>query len=325
MLIDILTESLGPPVFTNRSSEYRFCCPKCGERRFRLYVSTAKGQYNCYNCGEFHGSIIGLIAYLRGLPYKEAFEIYREYATSYNLSNDLKEELLEKLKIFNIDKYMLKSHIPLPESFTLLDESDSRGSKRIRKVLHSRLVTDEQITRHKFGYCYDGEYEDRAILTIYEQNELQFWVARATTNKAYKKEMSPTNEEYQISKSEVIFNLDYASENYGAAVLCEGIYDAVAFNSIGCALLGKMISDVQLEKILKYKNKLSRGVYLALDEDAIKYNIRTADMLSKYIPVYMINVQGDPNEMGKKKCLDALKNAEKYDLNYKIKMKLRGY
>lgn len=325
MLIDILVENLGAPVHTNRDSEYRFCCPHCGETKYRLYVSTSKGQYNCYNCGEFHGSIIGLLAYLRGVDYKKAFELYREYATSYNLSNDLKDELLEKLRIFDIDKYMMKSPIPLPETFTLLDESDSRESRRIRKVLHSRLVTDSQITRHKFGYCYDGEYESRAILPIYEQNELQFWVARATRDKAYKKEMSPTNEDYQISKSEAIFNLDYAAENYGSAVLCEGIYDACAFNNLGCSLLGKMISNAQLEKILKYKNKLVNGVYMALDEDAINYNIKAADELSKYINVYMINVKDDPNSMGKTKCLEALQNAESYDFNYKLKMKLRGF
>jgi len=324
LLVDILAENLGPPVFTNRSSEYRFCCPKCGESKYRLYVSTSKGQYNCYNCGEFHGTIIGLLAYLRGVDYKVAFELYREYATSYKLSSDIKEELLEKLKIFDIDKYMIKSHIPLPETFTLLDESDSATSKRIRKVLHSRLVTDEQISRHKFGYCYDGEYADRAILTIYEQSELQFWVARATTN-AYKKEMSPTNEEYQISKSEVVFNLDYAAETYGSIVICEGIYDAVAYSSLGSALLGKIISEAQLEKILKYKNKLTNGVYLSLDEDAITYNLRAADILSKYMQVYMIKVRDDPNAMGKKKCLEALKNAEPYDFKYKLKMKLNGY
>jgi DNA primase len=325
MLIDILAQGLGEPVYTNRESEYRFDCPHCGETKHRLYVSTSKGLYNCYNCGEFSGPIVGLLAYLQGISYKEAFELYKEYANVYTLSGDIRDAILEKLKVFDIDKYMLKSPIPLPETFTLLDKSDSRESKRIRKVLHSRLVTDSQIKRHKFGYCYDGEYSDRAILPVYEQKELQFWVARATTKNAYKKEMSPTNEEYQISKSEVIFNLDYAANKFGAIVICEGIYDAVAFNNIGCALLGKIISEAQLEKILKYKAKLTNGIYLALDEDAIKYNIRAAEILSKYLQVYMVPVRGDPNEMGRQGCLEALKKAEPFDFGYKLKMKLKGY
>jgi DNA primase len=325
MLIDILAQGLGEPVYTNRESEYRFDCPHCGETKHRLYVSTSKGLYNCYNCGEFSGPIVGLIAYIQGISYKEAFELYKEYANVYTLSGDIREAILEKLKVFDIDKYMLKSPIPLPETFTLLDKSDSREAKRIRKVLHSRLVTDSQITRHKFGYCFDGEYSERAVLPIYEQKELQFWVARATTKTAYKKEMSPTNEEYQISKSEVIFNLDYAAKNFGAIVICEGIYDAVSYGDIGVATLGKILSEAQVEKILKYKNKLVNGVYMSYDEDAIKYNLRAAEELSKYLDVHMINVKDDPNEMGRLGCLEAFKKAEAFDFSYKLKMKLKGY
>lgn len=322
MIIDMLAEYLGEPVLTNRSDEYRFYCPHCNDHKPRLYVSTSKHMFNCYNCGEYHGSLITLLKDLRGCTYKEAFDIYREYADTYTIPNKIKDEILEKLKVFNIDKYMIKSPIPLPETFTLLDESDTRESKRIRKVLHRRLITDKMITTHKFGYCYDGEYSNRAILPIYEQNELQFWVARATVKGAYKKEMSPTNESYQISKSEAIFNIDRAATLYNSIVLCEGIYDSAAFLDIGTALLGKQMSDAQLEKILKYKDLLTKGVYIALDEDAIRYALNIADVLSKYLPVKMVKIHDDPNAMGIVSCINALKNAEEYSSKYKLKVKL---
>lgn len=322
MIIDVLAEYLGEPILTNRPDEYRFYCPHCNDHKPRLYVSTSKHMFNCYNCGEYHGSLIRLLKDLRGCSFKEAFEIYKEYADTYTIPDKLRDEILEKLKVFDIDKYMFKQPIPLPETFTLLDESTTTESKRIRKVLHSRLITDKMITMHKFGYCYDGEYAHRAILPIYEQGELQFWVARATVKNAYKKEMSPANEPYQISKSEVIFNIDNAVTMYNSLVLCEGIYDSAAFSGIGAALLGKQMSQAQLDKILKYKDKITKGIYIALDEDAKKYAIGIADELYKYFPVKMIEIHDDPNAMGRRACINALKNAMEYNNKYKLQVKL---
>jgi DNA primase len=321
MLTDIFIDEMGAYLSTNRADEIRFDCPFCTDHRKRLYVNTVKQVCNCYNCG-YTSTLVALISNLRKVSYSEAFKIYRENNGVLRIPDAVKDEVLDTLKIFNYDKYMMKSPIPLPESFTELDSSNSMLAKTVRKNLHSRLVTDEMITQHKFGYCYDGDYEGRAILTIYEQGLLQFWVARAITKNAYKKEMSPTNEEYQISKSEVIHNIDNATTLFNAMVLTEGIYDSAAFGDIGTALLGKRMSQAQLEKILKYKDQLTEGVYIGVDEDAQRYAIEMAEELCKYVPVYMLKIQDDPNSMGVRRCMEALANAEEYNFMYKVKAKL---
>lgn len=325
--MQLLENVLGEAVLTNRPDELRFYCNECNDHKPRLYVNTSKGVYNCYNCGA-HGTIVGLVSKCYKVNFKVAFEMVKDNMGKDFLPESIKQDILDRLKVFDYDKYMLKSCIPLPEGFCPLANSTSVLGKRARKYLHSRLVTDAMINRHKFGYCIDGEYEDRAILTIYEQDALQFWVARTTfnpTTKRIKKEMSPANEEYQISKSEVIFNIDYAAKNFGAIVVSEGIFDAVSYGDAGVATLGKQMSEEQVEKILKYKKYLTDGVYMSYDEDAISFNIKAAETLNRYLPVKMIEVKDDPNSMGRKACLKALGEAKPFGMKYLLEHKLNNY
>lgn len=326
MITDYIMDLMGDLKPTGKGDQLHGNCPFCGDRRSRLYIGVYNQKVYCHNCG-YGGTIIKLIADIERIPYTKAFEIYKEYNGSIVIPEDVTEELSNMLNKIDYTKYLTKSAIPLPEEFQLLEGNTSVYAGRVRKYLTSRLVTKKQIKSHKMGYCSSGKYEGRAILPIYQEDELKFWVARATSKDAYKKELSPSDEDYQVSKSEVIFNIDRAAKLFNTAIISEGIFDAVSWGDVGAGLLGKRCSEEQLKILLSYKDKLTDGVYLALDPDAWKYMIEIADELHQYMPVKIIKMPGDydPNDYarkyGKSACLKLIDSAVEYDRLFKLRSK----
>ena len=317
MIIDYITGLMGAGTTTSKGDETRWSCPFCSDRKKRMYVHNSKHIVFCQNCG-YTGSVVKLIADLEKITYHKAFGIYKEYNGIFVIPENVRFELDMRLNLGE-NKYLFKTHLPLPEKFSLLENNNSFYAKKARRYLHKRGVDDFTIHNHKWGVCHDGKYEGRAILTIYEEDTLKFWVARASDKKAFRKELSPTNENWQVGKSEVIFNIDRASKMFGAVVLAEGIFDATTFGDIGGGLLGKRVSEAQLQIILKYKKYLENGVYIALDEDARSNAMELASELYQYMPVYLCDIKGDPNDMGKSRCMKALSEAVEYSPLSKVR------
>ena len=164
-----------------------------------------------------------------------------------------------------------------------------------------------------------GEYKNRVIIPITENGDLKFWVARAISSDVKMKEKSPSDEDYQISKSEVIFNIDRASKKYHTAVICEGIFDALAFGDVGVSLLGKSLYQEQLNILLDYRALLTNGLYISLDWDAKDKATEMAEKLSEYFDVKIINIPkegDDPNnylqKYGRKAMWKLIEDAEDY-------------
>lgn len=319
MVINYLENLLGRPQVTSKGDEYHWDCPLCGDRRKRLYVNVNTHSAWCFNC-EFRGSIISLISAIEGISFKEALEIYKSHHGVFQMPEQIKDEVIQKINKVSYSRYFSKVPVDLPDDYTELDGSDSITGKMIYKYLKKRGVTDEQIRTHRFGFCYEGRYRKRAILPIFEQGELRYWVARAIEKKAQLKELSPVVESNQFGKSEVIFNVDRASILFNSLVLAEGIFDALTFGDVGCSILGHHLSNAQLEVLLGYKDYLTDGIYIAMDEDAWRDSIEMAEMLFQYFPVYLCRVTGDPNEMGRRGCLELIKNAVEFSPLTRVKL-----
>jgi hypothetical protein len=324
MIIDLLEDMLGEGTKNQKGNECRWDCPFCGDTRGRFYYNLSKQTVYCHNC-QYSTTVIKFISEFQGITYNQAFMLFKNYNGVLRISENVLDELYDKLRVkpsLNLD--INKQVVPLPEEFVLLDKSKSFVSKQVRRYLHSRGVTNRQITAHGWGYCFGGIYDKRAILTIYENGSLKFWVARSIDKKASRKELSPSNENWQIGKSEVIFNLDGASSLFDSIAITEGIFDATTFGDLGCAMLGKIVSEHQLSLIIEYKDQLSRGIYIALDEDAKRQSYELADSLFRLltVPVYICNIFGDPNDMGKERCLESLELAEEYSPIKSIKSRL---
>lgn len=305
--------------YTGNGKEVHFNCVVCGESRHRMFVNLSSGKVHCHNCG-YSSNIIGLIQWVEGVSWTRANEIFKDVKGTLILPESVTRELTQN--VFKGERRDLqKRPIPLPEEYSLLNPEHTNIStkKALRYLTHTRKITKNQIVSHKFGYCSSGEYKGRVIIPITENGELRFWVARAVSSEAKMKEKSPSNEEYQISKSEVIFNIDRAAKKYHSIVISEGIFDALSWGDIGVSLLGKTLYQEQLNILLDYRNLLTEPIYIAIDYDARNKATEMAQILSEYFDVRMINIPkelDDPNKYlqtyGRKAMWNLIENSEPY-------------
>lgn len=304
---------------TGNGKEIHFNCPVCGESRYRCFTNLDSGKVHCHNCG-WSTNIVGLIQYVEGVSWSKAKLIFKDVRGNFSLPENVSKELSGRMFSEDFRKDLKKRPIPLPEEFSVLNpECTNIVTKRAIKYLNKRGITNSQIVQHNFGFCMSGDYKNRVIIPVTEDGNLKFWVARAISSDAFMKEKSPSNEDYQISKSEVIFNIDRAARVYHAAVISEGIFDALAWGDIGVSLLGKSLYQEQLNILLDYRELLTQGVFIALDWDAKDKATEIAQMLSEFFPVYMVNLPkelDDPNNalkvVGRKAMWKFLEEAEPF-------------
>ena len=319
-IVDWLDSNIDSKIkYTGNNKEVHFNCPFCSDKRHRMYVSLDTGGVYCHNCN-WHGNIVKLIQSVEGVSLSKAESIFQDVKGNLVLPESISKDAIANMFIPDLRADLAKRPIPLPQEYSPIKlETKNIYVKNAIKYLHSRGITDKQIVSHKMGYCMDGEYRDRIIIPITENGDLKFWVARASNKHAYLKEKSPSDEEYQISKSEVLFNIDVASHKYHSAVLCEGIFDALSFSDIGVSMLGKSLYQSQLNILLDYRDQLTNGVYVALDWDARDNATEIAETLSEYFKVYIINIPrelDDPNnslqQKGKSYMWKLIADAEEY-------------
>lgn len=320
MIVDWLEENIDDSLrYTGNGREVHFNCPNCTDRRHRMYVNLNTGAVYCHNCG-FKGNFVSLIALVTGSSYEQSKRIYSGIESAPRLEGAVTPDRITGLLIGN-EVIPQKRAIPLPREYSPID-TDNPGivEGRALDYLHSRGITDDQMTRYHMGFCADGPYYDRVIIPITENGSLRFWVARAISPGARRKEMSPSNEPHQISKSEVVFNIDRAASRYHAAVISEGIFDALSWGDIGVSLLGKRLYDAQIPVISRYRDSLYNGIYIALDADARLDEMHLADRLSGIFDnVYVVMIPDgldDPNNVlttrGHDYLLSLLGTAEPY-------------
>ena len=316
--------------YTGNGKEIHVCCPICGESRYRMYINLENGKTYCHNCN-FSGNMITLIQNVEGVSWTRANKTFQDVKGNMSIPENVQDEIERNVFSSDFRSDLAKRAIPLPDEYNLIKTGSNVNIrvKRAIKYLMSRGITKKQIERHNMGFCSSGIYSNRVIIPITENGELKFWVARAISKDVKLKEKSPSNEEYQISKSEVIFNLDRAAKKYHSIVIAEGIFDALSFSDIGVSLLGKTLYQEQLNILLDYRNLLTEGVYIALDWDARDKATQMAETLSEFFKVKMINIPknlDDPNnclqKMGRKYMWKLIDEAEEFGEFSKLKRML---
>lgn len=320
MIVDWLETVIDDRIqHTGNNREVHFNCVVCGESRHRMYVNLESGLVYCHNCG-YKTNIIGLIQYVEGISFSRASAIFKDVKGNLMLPENISKDLVSNMFAEDLRKDLSKRAIPLPKEYAPLNPRKTNiMTRRAIKYLNSRKITNKQIVDHKMGFCMSGEYKNRVIIPITENGELRFWVARAISPDVKMKEKSPSDADYQISKSEVIFNIDRAAKKYHAAVISEGIFDSLSWGDIGISLLGKSLYQEQLNILLDYRELLTDGLYIALDWDARDKATEMAEKLSEYFDVKMINIpkeDDDPNNYlqkhGKKAMWKLIESAEEY-------------
>lgn len=294
-------------------------------------MNVIKLRGTCFNCN-WGGSVVTFVKEYQKITWSEAYDIINFYTDFKPLPTDVFEEIYDKLYIEGKEVEIKKKYFPLPDDFKLLAGTTSLQATPFIKYARSRGLTDRQIEMHGFGFCPEGliplekdgkmYLNNRLIIQTFEDSKPVYWMGRDITGKLKPKTLNPPTGVNLIGKSDIIFNFDKVKEN-GVGVITEGVYDATTIGDLGMALFGKTLSSKQLLKIVQSGIE---KIYVMLDPDALDAALVMCEILSRYIKeVYLCVLKGgDPNEVGKLGCLEAIRNAERYDkltaLKYTLKL-----
>ena len=274
---------------------YAFHCPFCNHRKPKLEINLAtneEGQnpWECWVC-QTRGRTIRSLLYQLKTPKEQAAEILKYLPKGAQI------------------EYRQLSIIELPKEYQPLYSASKTSvvANLVRKYLYERGLTDNDFIKYSIGYATTGEYGGRVIVPSYSgSNQLNFFVARSYDG-SYFKYKNP-----EASKDIIFFeNLINWSQ---PLILCEGVFDAIAIRRNAIPILGKSISTSLYTKILTSPVK---DIYIALDQDAKKVAIKTAEQfLNLGKRVFMIDLkQKDPSEMGFKAFTELIQTAEELDLS----------
>jgi hypothetical protein len=157
----------------------------------------------------------------------------------------------------------------LPINFT----DKGKILKEVKRYLIKRGITEKDVKYYNLHYGYSGNLAKRVIFPFYRENKLVYYCARDITGESERKYINSTG------KKE-IYNIEVAS-NYSEVVIVEGIIDAIMTGKDAISLLGKTISNYQIELLKKYEIK---DVNILLDSTVKKQEIcELAGRLKKYM------------------------------------------
>ncbi len=182
--------------------------------------------------------------------------------------------------------------------------------------MYKRGITDDDILKYNIGYCDDGLYSNRIIIPSYDSDgQLNFFVGRDFYNSKMKYRNSPTSKD--IIGFDLFINWDEP------IILCEGVFDAMAFKRNAIPLFGKNIMSTLQKKIIESRVKV---IYLALDNDAIEDTIKISDnFINNGIDVRMIKFkEKDPSEIGFENLLYLINKTTKTKFSDLMRLKLNG-
>lgn len=210
-----------------------------------------------------------------------------------------------------------KSIVKLPDEFKpLWNGGDSIVKKHALNYLHKRGITSEDILKYTIGYCDEGLYSNRIIVPSYDsEGQLNFFIGRDFYNSPMKYKNSTTSKD--IVGFELFVNWDEP------IILCEGVFDAMAFRRNAIPLFGKTIMNTLKKKIIEYKVKT---IYLSLDNDAIKESIEISEyFINNGIDVKMMQfTEKDPSETGFENLLYLIDKTVTTKFSDLMRLKLNG-
>ncbi len=160
--------------------------------------------------------------------------------------------------------------VELPSSATALSVADDKISVIIKRYLHSRGYTDEQISSKML--MYKGT---EVIWPYFEYEELVYWQSRSIINKRFN---FPDSEVYvgdklkgkiEVGKSDFLYGFD--DVKYGSyAIITEAIFDQNTLGEQALASGGATLSKTQIKKL-----KLLGAKKIILAADADKAGIKS--------------------------------------------------
>lgn len=305
--LTFLKSIFGDGHFHSSSKELLVKCVFCSHHKKKLSINLETDENQCWVCGKASKSLFPLLKQIKAPPSQ-----FSEY--------------IKKHKANTVKHFSKKDddfYISLPKEYEpLVNLKNSLYCKRVFSyLLESRKIEEEDILKHKLGYCFDGIYKDRIIMPSFtKEGNLNFFTGRDVSNESrtpYLNEEVPKNYKNSIIINEL--NVDFSKP----VVLVEGFFDLLKSTNNTVALFGSSLSDESLlfQTLIQHNSE----IILALDPDAKKKILKIAkDMLSFDLSVYFADLSPykDLGEMPKSEAKIRIESAEKVNERFLFKNKI---
>lgn len=316
-------------------NECQATCPICN--RDKKFYFNSSGFCICFR-GCIQGNVYTFFKTVVGMSYNSTKKVLEDSNLNIDISKiaenkdtSLFESLVNNKQNSNI---IVANKMPMLPTNThrILDNLGKSEVLPYLSYLKKRGITDEQLLKYDIRYCIYGTVLGRKkdihinksiIFITYENGVPVYWNTRSILKSPCLKTFNAIAKNGEFSKRDSVFNLNRVNKDDNV-VICESVFNALTVSDVfknlkGVATFGKMITDIQLDKIL---SKNPRRVYLALDPDAIS---ETCSLLNRILykgypenDIYIVEYQNetqDLNDLGKEKSIKLLKNATPYS-NY---------
>lgn len=288
-------------------SEYEFNCPsqycRHDKDKFNLNFSPEINIFRCWKCK------------YKGFVHK----VFEDYGSEEDLIR-IKEivPIKGKPKYEKIKRQYDENIIcELPEGYRILTKKwNTKYYYKAMEYLRDRKVDEEMIRKFQIGYTESGPRKFRIIIPSFNKNgDVNYYEARSYlpwVKPAYYKPDEPP-------KSSIIFNICNIDFNL-PVYMVEGPFDMLPLYNV-VPILGKEISDILLEKLVKHKTK----IILCLDEDALKDSVEIYNRLVECgLDVYFVEIKDDIakyyEKHGREALIEVLRAHRKLDLKYIVSL-----
>ena len=284
-----------------KQNEYMYWSPFVSHHKPKLQVNIQTQKWHCW---------------VSNVGGRTLFQLLKKVGASYQHYDELKE-LVDTKTYVNTRTQETKVSLSLPPEFKPLSNGNDGIVKRhALNYLYKRGITDSDILKYNIGYCDEGTYSNRIIIPSYDSDgELNFFVGRDFYSSKLKYRNTPTTKD--VIGFDLFINWDEP------IILCEGVFDAMAFKRNAIPLFGKTVMSKLQKKIIERKVKI---IYLALDNDAINDSIKISDnFINNGIDVKLMKFkEKDPSEIGFENLLYLINKTTKTKFSDLMRLKLNG-
>ena len=284
-----------------KQDEYMYWSPFISHHKPKLQINITTGKWHCWVSNQGGHNL---------------FQLFRKVGASNEHFSEL-TELVDDVPRYKKTKDTSKEVVQLPKEYKpLWNGGDSIVKRHALSYLYKRDITDADILKYDIGYCDSGLYSNRIIIPSYDSDgKLNFFVGRDFYNGKMKYRNSPTSKD--IIGFDLFINWDEP------IILCEGVFDAMAFRRNAIPLFGKTVMKNLMKKIIESRVKT---IYLGLDNDAIVDAVNiTENFINNGIEVRMMNFkEKDPSETGFLNLLYLINRTKKTKFSDLMRVRLNG-
>ena len=302
-IVNLLNRVLGDKgLKLKKQDEYMYWSPFVTHHKRKLQINIKNQNWHCW---------------VSNVGGRNFYQLFKKVSASRDQFAEL-VELVGENKYYKVKKDDSKITVTLPKEFKpLWNGGDGIVKRHALNYLYKRGITDKDIMKHNIGFCDEGQYSNRIIIPSYDSDgQLNFFVGRDFYNSKMKYKNSPTPKD--VIGFDLFVNWDEP------IILCEGVFDAMAFKRNAIPLFGKNVMKKLHKKIIESQVKT---LYLALDNDAKSDAIKISDtFVNEGIDVKLVMLKDkDPSEIGFEGLLSYLKDTESTNFSRLLKYKLRGF